>query len=86
MGEQSLTLTTLLNKLNDYAVDKTRESFIVISFDEAQLLAGGKGRIDFRSIMAYAYDNLRGLRLGCCCTFWGLMMLQAHYMGDTSAS
>ncbi|MEM2563798.1 MAG: ATP-binding protein, partial [Candidatus Bathyarchaeia archaeon] len=35
------------------------------SFDEAQMLRfleGGKGRIDFRRMLAYAYDNLRGLR------------------------
>lgn len=63
--EQSLTLTAILNRLNDYALNKTDKGFIIISFDEAQLLrflAGGKGRIDFRRIMAYAYDNLRGLR------------------------
>ncbi|MEM1757651.1 MAG: hypothetical protein QW770_06460 [Candidatus Bathyarchaeia archaeon] len=63
--EQSLTIGAILKRLNDYAVDKTDKGFIVISFDEAQLLrflGGGKGRIDFRRIIAYAYDNLKGLR------------------------
>ncbi|MCS7113707.1 MAG: ATP-binding protein [Candidatus Bathyarchaeota archaeon] len=62
--ERALTLTSILDKLNDYALE-TEEGFIVISLDEAQILRfleGGKGRIDFRSILAYAYDNLGGLR------------------------
>lgn len=35
-----------------------------MTFDEAQLLRnmmGGKGRIDFRSLLAYAYDKLSNL-------------------------
>ena len=84
--EQTLTLTTLLNKLNDYAVSRTDKGFIVISIDEAQLLrllAGGKGRIDFRSIMAYAYDNLRGLRFILTGSEVGLLM---HFLGLDDAS
>lgn len=62
--ERSLTLISILDRLNNYALE-TDEGFIVISFDEAQMLRfleGGKGRIDFRRMLAYAYDNLRGLR------------------------
>jgi AAA+ ATPase superfamily predicted ATPase len=38
---------------------------VVIAFDEAQILRnlmGGKGKIDFLNILAYAYDNLHNLR------------------------
>ncbi|MEM3479928.1 MAG: ATP-binding protein [Candidatus Bathyarchaeia archaeon] len=62
--ERSLTLISILDRLNNYALE-TDEGFIVISFDEAQMLRfleGGKGRIDFRRMLAYAYDNLRDLR------------------------
>ena len=84
--EQALTLTTLLNKLNDYAVNSADEGFIVISFDEAQLLrflAGGKGRMDFRRIMAYAYDNLRGLRFILTGSEVGVLL---HFLGLDDAS
>lgn len=63
--EKSLMLSNVLDRLNDYALEKTGEGYIVISFDEAQVLrflVGGKGKIDFRSLLAYAYDNYRGLR------------------------
>ncbi|MEM2816352.1 MAG: ATP-binding protein [Candidatus Bathyarchaeia archaeon] len=84
--EQTLTLTALLNKLNDYALNKTDEGFLIISFDEAQflrLLAGGKGRIDFRGIMAYAYDNLRGLRFILTGSEVGLLL---HFLRLDDAS
>lgn len=84
--EPSLTITSLLNKLNDYAMNKTREGFMIISFDEAQLLRfllGGKGRIDFRRIMAYAYDNLRGLRFILTGSEVGLLL---HFLGLDEAS
>ncbi|MEM1581587.1 MAG: ATP-binding protein [Candidatus Bathyarchaeia archaeon] len=63
--EETLTLTTIFDRLNEYAREGTDEGFIVISFDEAQVLrflTGGKGKIDFRSLLAYAYDNNKGLR------------------------
>lgn len=84
--EQALTITTLLNRLNDYALNRTDRGFIVASFDEAQLLrflAGGKGRMDFRSIMAYAYDNLRGLRFILTGSEVGLLL---HFLGLDDAS
>jgi AAA+ ATPase superfamily predicted ATPase len=59
--EESLTLTRILNKLNQFA----EKGFVVIAFDEAQILRnlmGGKGKIDFLNILAYAYDNLHNLR------------------------
>ncbi|MEM2339128.1 MAG: ATP-binding protein, partial [Nitrososphaerales archaeon] len=70
----------------DYALNKTEKGFIIISFDEAQLLrllAGGKGRIDFRSIMAYAYDNLRGLRFILTGSEVGLLL---HFLRLDDAS
>lgn len=84
--EEALTLTTLLNKLNEYAVSGTDGGFIVISFDEAQLLrflAGGKGRMDFRRIIAYAYDNLRGLRFILTGSEVGVLL---HFLGLDDAS
>jgi len=63
--EETLTLTGILDRLNDYALSRAGEGFVVVSFDEAQVLrfmVGGKGRVDFRSLLAYAYDNLSGLR------------------------
>jgi AAA+ ATPase superfamily predicted ATPase len=59
--EESLTLTRILSKLNQFA----EKGFVVIAFDEAQILRnlmGGKGKIDFLNILAYAYDNLPNLR------------------------
>lgn len=84
--EQSLTLSTLLSRLNEYALNDTEEGFIVISFDEAQLLrflAGGKGRVDFRSVIAYAYDNLRGLRFILTGSEVGLLL---HFLRLDDAS
>lgn len=62
--EESLALAKILNRLDQFGKE-AEEGFIVIAFDEAQILrnlSGGKGRIDFRNILAYAYDNLPNLR------------------------
>ncbi|MEM1611167.1 MAG: ATP-binding protein [Sulfolobales archaeon] len=64
-SERSLTLGGILSELNRAAERVSPRRFIVIAFDEAQILrymSGGKGRIDFREILAYAYDNLPNLR------------------------
>lgn len=63
--EKSLTLTRVLNKLNQFGEREAEKGFVVVAFDEAQILrnvSGGKGKADFKSILAYAYDNLPNLR------------------------
>jgi AAA+ ATPase superfamily predicted ATPase len=62
--EESLTLTRMLNNLNRFG-EEAEGGFVVVAFDEAQILrylSGGKGRVDFGNILAYAYDNLPNLR------------------------
>ncbi|MEM4971275.1 MAG: ATP-binding protein [Sulfolobales archaeon] len=64
-SEKSLTLGRIFSELNRVAERASPRGFIVLAFDEAQILrymSGGKGRIDFREILAYAYDNLPNLR------------------------
>ena len=59
---RGMRLTSLLNALDGWA--REEGSYLIMAFDEAQLLRnmmGGKGRIDFRSLLAYAYDNLSNL-------------------------
>jgi AAA+ ATPase superfamily predicted ATPase len=61
---ESLTLARILNKLNQFG-EEVEGGFVAVAFDEAQILrnlSGGKGRINFRNILAYAYDNLPNLR------------------------
>ncbi|MCS7367318.1 MAG: ATP-binding protein [archaeon YNP-WB-062] len=61
--EESLTLIRILDKLNKFGEDEG--GFVVLAFDEAQFLrnlSGGKGRMNFGNILAYAYDNLSNLR------------------------
>ncbi|MEM2021357.1 MAG: ATP-binding protein [Zestosphaera sp.] len=63
--EESLTITRILNRLNQFGEREAEEGFLVVAFDEAQVLRnliGGKGRVDFRSVLAYVYDNLPNLR------------------------
>jgi len=56
------SITSILEKFNNYARDRNTYFFIVI--DEAQELRflRGYNRIDFRQIMAYSYDNLRHVK------------------------
>lgn len=64
--EKSLSITRILSELNRFAEKYSDKGFFVVALDEAQLLrylSGGKGRIDFRTVLAYAYDNLPNLRL-----------------------
>ncbi|MDT7891860.1 MAG: ATP-binding protein [Thermoproteota archaeon] len=63
--EESLTFIRILNKLNQFAEKDKEINIFVVAFDEAQVLrnfSGGKGRINFVNILAYAYDNLPNLR------------------------
>lgn len=63
--ERSLTLSEILGSLNRFA-GETEKGFLAVAFDEAQIFrnfSGGRGRIDFGRILAYAYDNLTNLRL-----------------------
>ena len=57
-----LSLTALLERLDEYAGDRG-EPFIVV-VDEAQELRFLKGynRVDFAKVLAYSYDNLRNLK------------------------
>ncbi|MEM3833615.1 MAG: ATP-binding protein [Thermoprotei archaeon] len=58
-SEKGLLLSSLLNSINEWMEEENR--YLVIAIDEAQLLRnmkGGKGRIDFREVIAYSYDNL----------------------------
>jgi len=61
-GRGTLTFS-VLDKLNEYAGDRERPSYLVI--DEAQelRLLRGRSRLDFGQVMAYGYDNLRSLKL-----------------------
>ena len=75
--EESLTLIRILNKLNQFAEKDKERSIIVLSFDEAQVLrnlSGGKGKINFIEILAYAYDNLYNLRFVFTGSEVGLLM------------
>jgi hypothetical protein len=54
------TITSVLGALDEWASNEGKDA-IVIAVDEAQELRnllGGKGKIDFRKIIAYTYDNL----------------------------
>lgn len=54
-----------------------RKTSLVVAVDEAQLLknmVGGKGKIDFRSLIAYAYDNLPNIKFLLTGSEIGLLM------------
>lgn len=76
-GRGGVMLSSLLDALNEW-VEKEREaSYLTIALDEAQLLRnmmGGKGRIDFRSLLAYGYDNLPNLKFLLTGSEIGLLM------------
>jgi len=56
------SITSLLERLNDYAKD--RNTYFLVVIDEAQELRflRGYNRLDFRQIIAYSYDNLRNIK------------------------
>ncbi|MEM0441112.1 MAG: ATP-binding protein [Candidatus Caldarchaeum sp.] len=74
-GRSGVSLSSLFRAI-DNAMKKENRNFVV-AFDEAQLLRfvrGGKGRIDFRSFLAYAYDNLRHVKFVLTGSEVGLLM------------
>lgn len=56
------SITSILEKFNDYANDQNTYFLVVI--DEAQELRflRGYNRVDFRQVIAYSYDNLRHVK------------------------
>ncbi len=61
--ERSLAVTDVLDQLDSWA--RSHGVDVVVAIDEAQKLrfmAGGRGRIDFREVIAYSYDNHRRIR------------------------
>ena len=76
-SEYKLTLFSLLNALNNWVERDDKISYLILAFDEAQLLRymmGGKGRIDFRSLIAYSYDNLPNIKFLLTGSEVGLLM------------
>ena len=59
---RSPSLTSLLERLDEYASE--RNTYFLIVIDEVQELRflGGYNKLDFRQIMAYCYDNLRNIK------------------------
>jgi AAA+ ATPase superfamily predicted ATPase len=59
---RSPSLTSLLERLNEYAGE--RNTYFLIVIDEVQELRflRGHNKLDFRQIMAYCYDNLRNIK------------------------
>lgn len=70
-------VTSLLGVLNDWVTGQKGIKAVVVAMDEAQLLKnfrGGKGRIDFRNIIAYSYDNLPHIKFLLTGSEVGLLM------------
>ena len=59
--DRQLSISSILERMNDFA--ERSETKFLVAIDEAQLLRfmRGKGKIDFRQIIAYSYDNLENL-------------------------
>jgi uncharacterized protein len=61
----------------DVSSGKNGGNFLIIAIDEAQLLnnmLGGKGKVDFRSLIAYCYDNLPHIKFLLTGSEVGLLM------------
>lgn len=60
--EKELSISSILEKLDEYAEDEGSPFLVIV--DEAQELRfmRGHGRLDFRKIIAYCYDNLHRLK------------------------
>lgn len=88
-SNQGLLLTSLLDTINEWMEEENKH--LIIAIDEAQLLRnmkGGKGRIDFRKIIAYCYDNtphikflLTGSEIGLLTDFIGTEDYQSPLYG-----
>ncbi|MCS6788206.1 MAG: ATP-binding protein, partial [Aigarchaeota archaeon] len=66
---------SLLREINRWLEEEGEE--MVIAFDEAQLLRAmkrGKGGMDFRKLLAYAYDNLERIKFVLTGSEVGLLM------------
>ena len=74
-GRGGAALSSLFKALNEWA--KEKKKYLIMALDEAQLLrclTGGKGRIDFKSLLAYSYDNLSNLKFILTGSEVGLLM------------
>lgn len=64
-GKDSLSLTDILDRLNEWVSKEREGEKFIIALDEAQLLrflGGGIGKIDFRMVLAYSYDHLSNIK------------------------
>jgi len=61
-SSKELSVSSILERMNDFA-ERNGTTFL-FAIDEAQLLRfmRGKGKIDFRQIIAYSYDNLSNVK------------------------
>ena len=74
-SERGPLLSSVFESLNQMM--EKRKSQLVIAVDEAQLLknmVGGKGKIDFRSLVAFAYDKLENIKFVLIGSEIGLLM------------
>lgn len=59
--DRELALSSIFRSIDEWARRTEEAKYVIVAFDEAQLLrnmVGGKGKIDFRSLLAFCYDNL----------------------------
>ncbi|MDW7977181.1 MAG: ATP-binding protein [Candidatus Caldarchaeum sp.] len=68
-------VSSLFREVDEWLGSERRN--MVVALDEAQLLRGmrgGKGRMDFRKLLAFAYDNLRRVKFVLTGSEVGLLM------------
>ncbi len=76
-SERGPLLSSLFTSLSRWAETKKKGTNLIVAIDEAQLLRnmiGGKGKIDFRSLIAYCYDNLPNVKFVLTGSEIGLLM------------
>lgn len=74
-SQKTPLLSTFFESLDQLM--KKRKTSLIVAVDEAQLLknmVGGKGKLDFRSLIAYAYDNLPRIKFLLTGSEVGLLM------------
>ncbi len=74
-GKERPSLISILKRINEWCEDHGLFTTVVI--DEAQylrFLLGGKGRVNFRSIISYCYDNLPRIKFVLTGSEVGLLM------------
>lgn len=59
---ESVSISSILEELNDYAEDEGTLFLIVIDESQELRFLRGYNRMDFRGIIAYSYDNLRRVK------------------------